>query len=293
MNPSQDMIVCFEKARRSPGIDSDDDDLLIVAESPTLRAAEVLSLRTSGSTRSKEVIKEEKVEPTKALFVDPETCSSTGIGDLNRTISFGAEVRRTQLASWLEPYKLETLVNTLSDAGLDNVETLLNQVTSKIPLTESQLQSIGVKKPGHCVRLLAAIEAASHSQPVPDRPSKAPPGMFECCQKPTSTPSFAVFPSMEEWLHQMDLGQLYPTFLATGYDHLESVLALSRTKYALTDELLETRLGVQSKIDRSRLLNRIREDASRTDLFTYKEEDDDLLDQAEKAVACRMSCEVM
>lgn len=278
--PTAEMSACFQTPQARSDTEEEEEGDFVVEEAPTLRASTIPPSRSSSLLKT----------PTKPVYhprpptAEPETCSSTGIAELNRTFSFGAEVRKNQLAQWLEGYKLECIASILAEAGLDDLEELISQVQSKIPLSADQLQAIGVSKPGHCVRLLAAIESECHQFRRP-APSQIP--VFECCQQPISTPGYSMLPSLEEWLRQIGLSGLKSSFEAAGYDHLESILGLSRTKYALTDRDLEAQMGIKSAADRKRLLIRIREDSGRTELFQGKREVE--IEQMEHLIACR-SC---
>lgn len=282
--PTAEMRACFQVPDTWSATEEDEEEGdFIVEETPTLRASAIPPSRSSALIKTPP---RKRAESVKAVPMEPETCSSTSMPELNRTFSFGAEIRKNQLVMWLEGYKLESIGNILAEAGLDDLENLVNQVQSQIPLTTRQLQAIGITKIGHCVRLLAAIE--SECRPI----RRSMPGhmpVFECCQQPVPTPGYSMLPGLGEWLKQLGLERLLPVFEAAGYDHLESILGLSRTKYALTDKDLHE-IGITSITDRKRLLRRIREDSCRTDMFQGKHEVD--MEQVERLVACR-SCEVM
>ena len=281
--PTAEMRGCFQTPAANYETEEEEEGDFVMEEAPTLRAAAIPPSRSSALLKTPT----KTIDQARPALAEPETCSSTGIAELNRTFSFGAEVRKNQLTLWLEGFKLECLASTLAEAGLDDLEELISQVQSKIPLSANQLQAIGVNKPGHCVRLLAAVEAECRQV---RRTAPSPMPVFECCQQPISTPGYSLLPGLEEWLKQMGLERLKYAFEAAGYDHLESILGLSRTKYALTDWDLETQIGVKSAADRKRLLLRIREDSGRTELFQGRREVE--MEQMEHLVACR-SCATM
>lgn len=264
------------------------ENLLVLTESPSPKASYV------PPSASKPL----DPAPQKLLAVPtaPERPSdSVVVVDLNRTFSFGNDTRRSQLLEWLMQYHLESLLEVLIDAGFDDVDLLVSQVDSAMPLTVENLQTIGVKKMGHCVRLLAAVEAEARNRGRPEiRPQQEPIlSMFECCAKPISAPGFAVLPSLEDWLGRIGLKQLKANFESAGYDDLESVLGLMRTKYALTEEKLLKEMGVQPAATRQRLVARLREDGYRVDLYTRQKQSGDIaMEKNEKIIACR-TCALM
>lgn len=237
-------------------------------------------------------------KPTTAAVHEPEAERSLErmvVVDLNRTFSFGNDTRRSQLLEWLIGFRLEGLLEVLIEAGFDDVDLLVSQVGSAMPLTLDNLETIGLAKPGHRARLLAAIEAeARHRSRSEAKPTPEPIlSMFECCAKPIPASSFAVLPSFDDWLGRLGLKHLRASFDAAGYDDLESVLSLMRTRYALTEETLLKEMAVQPAATRQRLLLKLREDSARVDLYTKQPKGGEiLLERAEKMVACR-TCEVM
>ena len=53
------------------------------------------------------------------------------------------------LYEWLEKINLQEVYEILCEAGYDDIESLLNQMKSPLPVTLSELEKIGIKKPGH------------------------------------------------------------------------------------------------------------------------------------------------
>ena len=273
--------------------ESDSDSSFTMPESPTLRASVI---PTSFGTGSNAVLTKAYSEPNKGYFGETDITGSTAIAELNRTFSFGTDIRRSKLMSWLEGYKLERLEVPLYTAGIDSLDELLTHIKSQTHITPYQLRAIGITKPGYCARLLAALEAEMRlggSAPTPVKEQRRPPfPALECCSKPVYIPGIAVFASLQDWLAEMDLQHYFPLFESSGYDHLESILSLTKTRFPVTDETLEFEVGISSEIDRRRLLSRIHDESLRADLFQAKETGDDLLDLSEKAVACKI-CKVM
>lgn len=215
--------------------------------------------------------------------------------DLNRTFSFGNDTRRSQLLEWLLGFRLEGLLEVLIEAGFDDVDLLVSQVGCAMSLTLDNLETIGVARPGHRARLLAAIEAeARHRAKSDAKPAPEPIlSMFECCAKPIPASSFAVLPSFDDWLGRLGLKHLKANFESAGYDDLESVLSLMRTRYALTEETLLKEMAIQPAATRQRLLLRLREDSARVDLYSKQPKAAEIaMERGERLVACR-TCGVM
>ena len=59
-----------------------------------------------------------------------------------------------ELFVWLEGIHLEELYDTLADAGYDNSLAMISQMKGPMPITEKNLQEIGISKSGHRKRIL-------------------------------------------------------------------------------------------------------------------------------------------
>ena len=71
-----------------------------------------------------------------------------------------------ELYCWLQRYNLEHLTNILMNAGYDDIFSIVEQMNSDMPLTDSMLQKIGVTKPGNRHHLLSRLydEAAGDAE---------------------------------------------------------------------------------------------------------------------------------
>ena len=52
---------------------------------------------------------------------------------------------------------LESLTRCFVDAGFDDLNALIMQAKSKVPITRELLNKIGVTKPGHQMRILVKL----------------------------------------------------------------------------------------------------------------------------------------
>jgi hypothetical protein len=64
----------------------------------------------------------------------------------------------TPLFYWLERLGLSQYYGLLMDAGYDDIESMVEQMRSPLPLTEDTFRSVGVSKPGHVIRLVLKLE---------------------------------------------------------------------------------------------------------------------------------------
>ena len=275
LQPTPDMTEVFLSISRQFREDSDDSFTMV--ESPTLRASEVPSFRMP------QPLYKALSEPSQLpQLVESDTTGSTL---LNRTFSFGTDIRRSKLVTWLACYKLEKLESVLISAGIDSFEDLIRHGDPH------QLVSLGIQVPGLQARLMAALEAELGIYPPPaSRPKRGPFPALECCRQPIYVPGVVVFGSLHDWLCELEMEKYTSAFEAAGYDHLESLLGLTKTRYPVTEETLKE-MGVEGHLERLRLLQRIHEDGARVEFFRPRDNQEETPD-GEKSLACQL-CKVM
>ena len=69
------------------------------------------------------------------------------------------------LYEWLEKINLQELYEILCDSGYDDIDSLILQMKSPLPITLEELSKIGIKKIGHRYRLLVKLEDDSEIFP--------------------------------------------------------------------------------------------------------------------------------
>lgn len=172
-----------------------------------------------------------------------------------RTFSFGRGAeRKSALQAWLTLYSLESLADALVESGYDDVEQMASQMRTHMPITKQRLIEVGISRPGHAVRLLAALELETKAL----RPRKG--DKHRCCGSPRSGPTLRSFPSLAQWLNHLDLGVLYPRFVEAGYEDLEPLLAVMKSSYCLSELDLQVDIHIDKPGHRHRVLSKLVED---------------------------------
>jgi len=198
---------------------------------------------------------ESKKEESKSFFsaTEPEAEKS----EINNsyllrkeTFSFGGD--QSALHNWLSSHKLEELFECLAASGCD-LETIHS-------ITLEGLESLGIYKPGHRKRLIAALKEEK-------QPSK-PTNTLACCAKPVSgNHTLNQLPSLETWLKSISLEHLYGNFAESGYEDLEHMLALMHTNLSIDEWVLEKEVGIAKQGHRHRILSKLKEDCPQVTSF--------------------------
>lgn len=192
----------------------------------------------------------------------PRSTYKSKVSDLETTAraSCSAETLRVQqdpkndreLREWLERNRLGFLFEPLRLNGFDNFGVLLDTMRSEVPLTKELLAPLNIKI-GHTARVLGLLEIEARG----DRETFTPERTIWC----TNTTSIEPDPAnLEEWLHHLNIGSLYANFRESGYDDLEHLRLLQRTRMKLTDESLDQEVGIKMLGWRHRVLMKLWQD---------------------------------
>lgn len=172
------------------------------------------------------------------------------------TNSWENEESRQRLFNWLTNLKLESCYRDLLEAGYDDLDQMVAQMTSTLPITEDFLLRIGIRKPGHRLRLLAALDMESGG----GRKSRHKTESLGKCMAPQQTQASLTYMTLKEWLAEMELEPLAPLLAAQGFEDLELLLVQMNSNYPITPAVLKE-AGVQAESQQARLLARLERDS--------------------------------
>lgn len=64
----------------------------------------------------------------------------------------------TPLYYWLDRMGLQEYYHVLMDAGYDDIDAMIDQMRTPLPIEDSTFRDIGISKPGHVVRVILKLE---------------------------------------------------------------------------------------------------------------------------------------
>jgi hypothetical protein len=154
-----------------------------------------------------------------------------------------------ELKEWLESNRLDFLHEPLRANGFDDFSLLLDTMRSEVSLTKELISPI-CEKVGHAARLLGLLELEARRSQMGSLPDTS-----VWCTNTTSVDTEQE--SLEEWLGRLGIAQLFSNFVKAGYDDLEHLTLLQKTKMKLTDDVLQQELGITMQGWRHRILMRL------------------------------------
>jgi hypothetical protein len=166
---------------------------------------------------------------------------------------------QSSLFLWLGKIKLEGVYDVLLQNGFDELGSLLETMRGCSPLTLDSLQSMGVGKAGHRMRLLARLEEEAVRKPRMSNSKSL--SSITWCVKPPASPGLGIAEGFEEFLNGLGLGKLREKFAAAGIDDFEQAVFLMNSRYPITDDFLSREVGIDKIGYRHRVLSRLNVEA--------------------------------
>ncbi|OMJ90806.1 hypothetical protein SteCoe_6787 [Stentor coeruleus] len=158
---------------------------------------------------------------------------------------------------WLESIKLEELYEILVDAGYDNSLAMTQQMKGPMPITEIDLQQIGIIKPGHRKRILWKLEEDHRDKHKRQKSSS----ILRCCgQIRDGTGAIVNIPTLLQMLKETNSEDYFDKFSQAGYENYEFILAQFSTKYGITKDILANEIGIRETRLCRKILNKISND---------------------------------
>ncbi|CAG9327368.1 unnamed protein product [Blepharisma stoltei] len=180
------------------------------------------------------------------------------------------------LLKFLKNLKLERYFQVLVDSGFDDLDSMIDQMKTPLPITREVLSGIGIEKPGHIFRLLMGLEYESGIYDTP---------LSEHYDSRTNLMLNDSKTEFQQWLESIKLGHLFICFEESGYDDIEMNKKLMFSRYPITDEVLKNEVGIDKRGYRYRILGKIHEEILRSKCPV-------LLETRENTRNCSPSCSI-
>jgi Ankyrin repeats (3 copies)/SAM domain (Sterile alpha motif) len=167
----------------------------------------------------------------------------------------GPDLPVTALSRWLDNLNLGTYYQDFLSVGYDDLETILAQMKSFFPLTLQELKKIGIKKLGHRYRIIIKLEEDTGIHPI----KSGVKNNWQCCSVPRKTQFGFSTISLRQWLGLLKLQELEKNFIDSGFDDYFYLLSQMKSRYPISDQLLET-IGITKPGHKSRIIGNLTEE---------------------------------
>lgn len=196
----------------------------------------------------------------------------------SRNLESSPDLPVTALSKWLDNISLSMYYQNFMQVGYDDLDTIFSQMGSVFPITLSELKKIGINKLGHRYRILIKLEEDSGIYPVKTLSKH----QWQCCNVPRKTQFGFTTTSLETWLNLLKLPELLEIFENSGFDDYAFILGQMKSKYPISEEILEE-IGVKKPGHRNRIIGNLIEET--------KEKSGIVVENAQTKTSCEM-CKV-
>jgi hypothetical protein len=197
---------------------------------------------------------------------------------------------------WLESVRLEFLHEVLMMGGFDDIDQMVQQMSGNFAITEEMLESIGISKPGHRKRLLAALEEEARTCRPGKRHRQTQSNPLKCCYLVDQVQGGITSASdLKQWLELVKLPQYHPLFCTAGYDDLEHNLCLMNSKWPINEAVLQNEVGIESQVHRYKLILKLRNESFGFESMKksqHRMKNEDFFDRNKEGTACEL-CNLM
>ena len=162
------------------------------------------------------------------------------------------------LYKFLSEIRLENYYSIMKSNGFDDIQLLLNQTKTGIAITDKQLKLSGIMIPGDRAKILIRLqEKAGHfSFPVPKE-------VYYINQNDDYNDDKNIN-NLKNWLEEIKVENYLENFIKNGYHSIELMMLQMESKNPITDEILKDEIGIEKIGHRSRIINKLNEDAKST-----------------------------
>ena len=159
---------------------------------------------------------------------------------------------------FLSEIQLEKYYSLMKNNGFDDIQLLLNQTKNDIAITDKQLKLSGLNIPGDRAKILIRLEekAGNFSFPIPQE-------VYHIYQSDNYNENKNII-KLKNWLDELKIGIYLENFMKNGYHSLELMMLQMESKNPLTDEILKEEIGINKIGHRSRIINKLIDDAKNT-----------------------------
>ena len=159
---------------------------------------------------------------------------------------------------FLSEIQLEKYYSLMKNNGFDDIQLLLNQTKNDIAITDKQLKLSGLNIPGDRAKILIRLQekAGNFSFPIPQE-------VYHIYQSDNYNEDKNII-KLKNWLDELKIGIYLENLMKNGYHSLELMMLQMESKNPLTDEILKEEIGIDKIGHRSRIINKLIDDAKNT-----------------------------
>ena len=206
----------------------------------------------SNNENNKYIIDSKKISYNASILKNSINISSMSNEDNSKSI---INQKNKPLLEFLMQINMQKYYLHFNNNGLEYISFIIEDAKKGIFLTDEQLKTIGINKPGDRAKILIRIQEKANlfEFNVPKSVYYIAPNFDQIEEDP-------IVYKLYEWLKNISLEQYLKTFLVNGYCSIDLLFMQLITINNLTEDILKNELGIELLGHRTRIFNKLKEE---------------------------------
>ena len=165
------------------------------------------------------------------------------------------------LSNFLSQINLQKYYAILKINGFDNINLLIEQMRSNIPIQDSELKKAGIRIPGDRAKILIRLEEKGNVFPF-----LVPKNVYYSLEHNLDEISINKDQNiiqLKRWLKEFKMEEYLKNFIENGYYSVELFLFQMISKNPISDDILQYDIGIEKIGHRSRILSILKEESKK------------------------------
>ena len=160
------------------------------------------------------------------------------------------------LKNFLTQINMQKYYSTLKENGYDNINLLIIQMKSDMPITDLELKKAGIKIPGDRAKILIRLEEKGNIFPF-----EVPKNVYYHLDDNINIDEDENINKLKKWLKEFKMENYLDNFIKSGYYSIELFLFQMISKNPINNDILKNEIGIDKIGHRSRILSILNEES--------------------------------
>ena len=160
------------------------------------------------------------------------------------------------LKNFLMQINMQKYYSILKLNGFDNINLLIEQMRTSIPIKDSELKNAGISMPGDRAKILIRLEEKGNLFPFP-----VPKNVYYSLEDINDIHGDNNIINLKRWLNEFKMENYLNNFIKNGYHTVELFLFQMISKNPIDNDILQYEIGIEKIGHRSRILSILKEES--------------------------------
>ncbi len=161
----------------------------------------------------------------------------------------------------------------LKNNGLDDLNLLIEQMRTNLPIKDSELKNAGINLPGDRAKILIRLEEKGNLFPF-----SVPKNVYYTIDKNVNINEDEKIINLKRWLKEFKMENYLNNFINNGYYSVELFLFQMISKNPINNNILQFEIGIEKIGHRSRILSILKEQSKNIEEILERKKDINLMD---------------